>query len=585
VANTRTESSEIERMRAENLALRVALDAERERASSLEAERDRVRKAYDALKAELELMRRGILAAKAERVDTAQLELEFAKKLQAVDELAKALNKEPAAPPTTKPKPKPTGRRDLSQMGLPEDRIEFKDDVMESLVSEGKAKRIGFEESSKIGYRRGGNVRIVIARAKYLVLGSEAADGGPGEPQESSQPESAATTPRALIVTAAMPAELLPRSIVAPSKLAHIICENLRFAQPLFRQELKSESEGVPIRRGAMSRWKEDAGNTVGATIVAAARKHALATASCIATDATGVLVQPIQTHEKRQACRRAHMFVQIADRDHVFFEFLPAETSKTVYELFRGFSGYVLADAKSVYDLLYREPRRDDDVVPDGCARREAGCWAHLRRKFYEAAAISKDPVAREGLYRIHRVFEYEEKFRSLSPAQRATERARLSQPHVDAFFAWVCIELDKVRDQRGLLRTALAYADNHEPAFRRFLEDGRLPVDNNGSERELRRVAIGRKNWLFVGSDDHGQATASLLSLIASALLHQLDPETYLRDIFRVLPHWPADRYVELAPLRWTHTRARLDPVELALEIGPLAIPTPPEQQAPTR
>jgi len=134
---------------------------------------------------------------------------------------------------------------------------------------------------------------------------------------------------------------------------------------------------------------------------------------------------------------------------------------------------------------------------------------------------------------------------------------------------------EWEKVKDQRGLLRSALGYAKNHEAALKRFLEDGRLKLDNNHSERALRKVAVGRKNWLFVGSDDHAVSTANLLSMIASAKLHDLDPEQYLRDIFRVLPHWPADRYLELAPKCWLATRERLDAAQLDAEIGPLTVP----------
>jgi transposase len=104
-----------------------------------------------------------------------------------------------------------------------------------------------------------------------------------------------------------------------------------------------------------------------------------------------------------------------------------------------------------------------------------------------------------------------------------------------------------------------------------------------NNVSERELRRVAVGRKAWLFVGSDDHAQATANLLTLIASCKLHQLDPELYLRDLFRVLVHWPNDRYLELTPRYWAKTRARLDPRELELPLGHLTVPVAtPEQTA---
>jgi len=118
------------------------------------------------------------------------------------------------------------------------------------------------------------------------------------------------------------------------------------------------------------------------------------------------------------------------------------------------------------------------------------------------------------------------------------------------------------------------------------RFLDDGRLRPDNNASERELRQIAVGRKAWLFVGSDDHAASAGNLLSLIASARLHRLDPEEYLRDVFRVLPHWPKDRYLELAPKYWPATRARLDARQFAAEFGPLTIPepiAPPAEQQP--
>jgi hypothetical protein len=131
--------------------------------------------------------------------------------------------------------------------------------------------------------------------------------------------------------------------------------------------------------------------------------------------------------------------------------------------------------------------------------------------------------------------------------------------------------------------LRSALGYAQNQRAALMRFLHDGRLPLTNNQSERELRRVAVGRKAWLFVGSDDHAQAAGHLLTLIASARLHHLDPEAYLRDLLRVLPHWPRDRYLELAPRYWSATRARLDSRQLELDIGWLDVPPSPAAQQP--
>ena len=174
--------------------------------------------------------------------------------------------------------------------------------------------------------------------------------------------------------------------------------------------------------------------------------------------------------------------------------------------------------------------------------------------------------------------LFELEESWKDKPPADRKVLRDQHSRLLVDAFVAWAEVEYDNVKGTRGLLRSAFGYAVRQKGALRRYLDDGRLLMDNNVSERELRAIAVGRKNWLFVGSDDHAQATANLFSLIASCKLHGLDPEAYLRDLFRVLPHWPRDRYLELAPKYWAATRGRLDPGELAAELGPLSVPPAP-------
>ena len=364
-----------------------------------------------------------------------------------------------------------------------------------------------------------------------------------------------------------MPSETFPRSLAAPSLLAHIIMLKYGQGMPLFRIEDAFARDGCPIDCGTMCRWVEDAGPTCGATVVHAARQEALATAFCIATDATGVLVQPIRTHEKvRQACKRGHYFVHIADSDHVFFDYTSKETSKAVAAMFTGFSGYVQADAKSVYDVLFVTPRsgrrtRTMTARPDT----RWGVW-RTRGGFWEAA-IAKNGVAREALARLSRIFELDASWRGRSPAGIKRLRDAHLKPHLQAFFGWAEIEFDKVREQRGSLRSALGYAVRQKDALLRVLDDGRLVLDNNRSERALRgSIAIGRKAWLFVGSDDHAESAGHLFSLIASCRLHRLDPEAYLRDLFRVLAHWPKGRYLELAPRYWASTRARIDADQLA-------------------
>ena len=194
---------------------------------------------------------------------------------------------------------------------------------------------------------------------------------------------------------------------------------------------------------------------------------------------------------------------------------------------------------------------------------------------------------MAQEGLLRIGRFFFLEHSWRHLAPLERHRQRLMHLRPLMDNFFAWVHQHWPTFEPLRGLVRVALGYVRRQEAALRRPLEDGRLVLDNNRSERALRSIAVGRKAWLFCGSDDHATAAGHIFSMIASARLHQLDPERYLRELLRVLPLWPGDRYLELAPLFWAHTRALLDPEQLAAEFGPLDIPPPcaaPPQQQPS-
>lgn len=549
----------------ERAAFATERDTYEQRIAELERERDVLRQSHARLREELELLNKRLFIAKAERVDTTQLELEFAEKMRELDKLAGTLGlgkDDDADEPTPPKKPrKPKGRRDLRDLPLEEERIEITDPAMEALVAEGKAVRHGVEESVSLKRQRGGIRRVVVARVKYRSTDTV---------NEETGAMAVYTTP--------MPPVMFKQSIATPSLIAHIASRKVTEGMPLFRIEDAFRREGVPIDRGLMSRWLEHAGATLGASIVHAMRAHAFATAFCIATDATGLLVQPIRTHEKqRRPCKRGHFLVQIADHDHIFFEYLERETSATIGAAFRGFSGYVQADAKSVFDALFEPPDENDD----GCERTEVGCWSHARRKFWEAT-IAKSTVAREGLARIGRIFELDAAWRGKPPSEIKRLRDSHLRPHVDAFFAWVDLEYEAVRHQRGLLCSALGYAHRQKHALVRFLDDGRLVLENNRSERALRSVAVGRKAWLFVGSDDHAVSTSHLFTLVASARLHGLDPEAYLRDMIRVVPHWPRDRYLELAPLFWKHTRERLVLAELEAELGPLTIPEPLPAQA---
>jgi transposase len=559
-----TTSTEEDALRRRVAQLEAALTSTAATLAQVTAERDKLRRAYEQLKGQLELHRRRIFVAKAERIDTRQLELEFAEIKAKLDALAKELGDESLAlgdeedgddGGDPKKKRRPTGRRDLRDLWMPEERVEITDPALE-----GVAERIGFEESCQLGYRRGGPVRIVMARATYKVA------------REGDEPE---------LMTTAKPKELYDRGMLAPSFIAHILTKKYRFGMPFHRLAEELASEGIPLDDSTMCRYAEHVGATLGC-IVDACAKEARETAFCLSTDATGVAIQPARLGDgKRQACAKGHFFVVLADKDHVFFEYQAKHTSDAVCGMFKGFKGYIQADAHCVYDALFRGDAREapEDKPPD-----EVGCWSHARRKFWEAAVTTKDASAREALLRIRALFKLEESWAGLAPKQRHERRQRISRAMLEDLFTWALGVFERVRGVRGPVATAFGYATRHRDALSRFLDDGRLRLENNAAERALRSIAVGRSAWLFFGSNDHAEAAANLFSLIASCKLHGLDAESYLADIIRVVPYWPRDRYLELAPKYWAATRARLDVAELERPIGHVTVPPRAAEQQPS-
>ncbi len=589
VAEPEPSQTRVQELEALVARMQSELAATSERLAGVVSERDNVRRAYRQLMEQFELLRRRIFIAKAERLDASQLELEFDKTKQKLDALAKKLDGDDAAGstaeaenaaddavakakadhdkvgsrPSGKPPGKanstPKGRRNLADADhLPQRRIEFRDPELEK----SGATFVDWELSYKLGYQRPAEVRVVIARAKYKV------------PKPESLPDDATVIEQDgshfTIVTAPLPPFLIRRGLLAPSMLARVIVQKFRFGMPYFRQEELLEADGIALDRGTMARSSEEIGACLGAIVLACAddaRKHAF----CLSTDATGISIRPDPLPDgRRQPCRKGHFFVVLADKKHIFFEFQAKHTSAVVCEMFRGFSGYIQADAHAIYDALFRGDAVDDGAEPPS----EVACWSHVRRRFWEAA-VSGFAVGREGLLRIRKLYQLDQAWSDLPPAARLQKRKTVLAPLVGEFFEWVRAQDDPSSQVRSLVKKALGYADRQERALSRFLDDGRLRMDNNLSENALRTIATGRKAYLFFGSDDTAEAAANLYSLIASCKLHSLDPERYVAEMIRVMPYWPRDRFLELAPAYWAQTRARLDPLELEAELGFVTVP----------
>ena len=438
------------------------------------------------------------------------------------------------------------GRRDLSKSDLPREIIEISDKELEQ-----QGKRIGYEDSYQIMRVFSRTVILVKRIIKYEIQGKN----GP------------------TILAASAPRTLFRRGILHSSAVAHLVVQKFDMGTPFYRQERQLIHQGCPIDRATMCRYAEDAGNTLGVTICAAMWADALTNGGVIATDATGALIQPEKRKNVRQSCMKGHFFTAVVDNEYILFAYTPKHTQAAVHKLFHGFGGYLQADASNVYDILDRGPPEsllfeDDEPCPT-----LVGCWAHCRRYFFEAA-ICRYPIGTEGLKRIRAMYKVDANFQKLPPSKRKKLRKKHLRPLMDDFFRWV-------EQQRSLVpgrdhaTKALGYAHNQRIELERVLDDPRLPLDNTRSERAVRFIVVGRKNWMFYGSDVHAEAAAAFFTLIATCRLHSIDPETYLDEVLRLLPYWPKDRYLELAPHVWKQTRAKLDPDELAAKIGTFTVP----------
>ena len=209
-----------------------------------------------------------------------------------------------------------------------------------------------------------------------------------------------------------------------------------------------------------------------------------------------------------------------------------------------QGWRGYLHADASNVYDELFKQ---NPEI-------REIACWAHARRKFFDIATASAVRItAHEAVERINALFEIERHAseQTLLPKDRQALRQERAVPLIAQFRTWAIEQVAQLSPQTPTAK-AFAYLDRHWQAFTRYTERGDLKIDNNAAERALRVVALGRKNWLFAGSERGGQAIAVLLSLIETAKANGLNPRTWLVDTLTRLPRWPNSRLQELLPLR---------------------------------
>jgi len=476
------------------------------------AQRDQYKKLYLDMLELCRKLERGILGQKREKLPSGEEQL-------TLDVLGMLLGGQPTPPPETEQvkaheRAKPTGRKPLPE-NLP--RVDV--DVIPPEVQQkglDAFEKIGEDVTETVERRPASLVVVRVHKPKFVARDRER--GGETRVLQSPPPE--------------LPIE---RGIAGPGLLADTVVKRWQDHLPLYRMERIFSREGLELARSTICGWHEELARLAWA-VVDAMWADAL-TAPYLCTDATGVLVQALEK------CRAAHFFVVAAPERHVLFGYAQKHDSAAVDRLLAGYKGYLVADAHSVYDHLYKKKA----VI-------EVGCWAHNRRYFFKA--LTSDPErARTALAYIKALFKLERAHATATPEVRLRMRQQEARPIVEAFFAWCESEQPRLLDETPIAK-AVGYALNQRVALSRFLEDGRLPIHNNFSEGQLRREAIGRKNWIFLGSDEGGETNATFVSLLASCQLHEIEPLGYLRDLFCLLPSWPKSRALELAPAYWRQT-----------------------------
>jgi len=202
-------------------------------------------------------------------------------------------------------------------------------------------------------------------------------------------------------------------------------------------------------------------------------------------------------------------------------------------------------ADAYAGFNRLYEATRKPGPIV-------EAACWAHARRKFFDLAQINKAPIAIEAVERIDVLFAIEREINGMTPQERVRIRNERSRSLVSELERWLREQRARV-SKNSETGKAIDYSLKRWSVLTRFLDDGRLCMSNNAAERELRAIALGRRNWTFAGSDEGGRRAAAIYTLIATAKLNNVDPQAWLADVLARLPDHPAKRIHELLPWNW--------------------------------
>jgi len=345
------------------------------------------------------------------------------------------------------------------------------------------------------------------------------------------------------VVAAPAPDHAIARGRAGAGLLAHIVVSKFDDHLPLYRQTEIYARDGVSLETSTLSGW-------VGATTTVLTPLVDALAADIIGSDTLHVDDTPVPVLAPGTGkTKTGRLWVYVRDErpfagdrpPAALFRYSADRKGEHPRAHLNEFTGVIHADGYAGFNELFAGTR----IV-------EAGCWAHVRRKFFDVHAATASPIAKEALDRIGQLYGVEETIKGFSPDHRRRERQQHSTPIAAALAEWAD-ETARKLSRKSELAAAFRYLRARRPALGRCFDDGRLALDNNPAERALRCVAIGRKNYLFAGSDAGGHRAAAMYSLIETAKLNGLNPQLYLTDVLTRIADHPARQIADLLPWHW--------------------------------
>jgi transposase len=355
------------------------------------------------------------------------------------------------------------------------------------------------------------------------------------------------------IVQEPAPNRPIDKGLAGPGLLAHVLIAKYADHLPLYRQSEIYTREGIELDRSTMADWVGGASRTLQ-PLVEALKGYVLSAEKLHGDD---VPVPVLEPGNGKTRTGRLWTYVRDdrpagSDAASAVCAYSPDRKGEHPASHLRSFRGILQADGYAGFNKLYETGA----IV-------EAACWAHVRRKFFELHQSHASPVAKEALERIAELYGIEKEIRGRSPVERRDARRARSRPLLEALHVWLKTTMSKL-SRKSELAKAIHYALERWPALLVFVDDGRVEMDNNAAERALRTVAVGRKNYLFAGSDTGGERAAAIYSLLGSAKLNGIDPEAYMTAVLRRIADHPINRIGELLP--WNLFAAASAKVEAA-------------------